>query len=168
MSLLNHMKHSFTYYEKTNDAVHKALQGIGGLLIFLFLAGVFTDVTVRIFGYSIDWMQEITTFIFIWACFLGVPAVFRKGHLYTIDLIPKSIPPRIQWVLRGVVLILTACFIWYFLYYGIQLSLMGIHRTSQPSNVRIVYAFAAIPVSGFLFLLFYIETLIHWCTSKPS
>jgi len=139
---------------------------IGGFLILLFLSGVFIDVATRILGFTIAWMQEITTFIFVWAVFLGAAVVYRQGILYTITILPKAFPAGILRFIRVIVIGINFFALYILLVYGFELSIMGIGRTSQPSGVRIVYAFASIPLSAAFMALFSIEITLNLFSSQ--
>jgi TRAP-type C4-dicarboxylate transport system permease small subunit len=147
--------------QRFNEKAESFIVALGGLLILLFLAGVVFDVASRIYGYSISWMQEITTFIFVWTVFLGASVIYKKGALYTIDILPKRTPPVVLRMLEILAVIVNAFCVFILLYYGYELAVMGIGRVSQPSGIRIVYAFASIPVSAAFMTLFTLEIVVR-------
>jgi TRAP-type C4-dicarboxylate transport system permease small subunit len=148
--------------QRFNEKAESAIIALGGFLILLFLAGVVLDVASRIYGYSISWMQEITTFIFVWTVFLGSSVIYKKGALYTINILPKRTPKVILRILEILVIVANAFCISILLYYGYELSAMGIGRVSQPSGIRIVYAFASIPVAAAFMTLFTLEIVMRF------
>jgi TRAP-type C4-dicarboxylate transport system permease small subunit len=92
--------------------------------------------------------------VFVWAVFLGATVIFRQGIMYTIDILPESLPAGINRTLRLLVVLIDAFFIFVVFRFGVDLAVMGVGRISQPSGIRIVYAFASIPISAAFMVLF--------------
>jgi len=144
-----------------NQKAESFIIAMGGFLILLFLSGVFLDVASRVLGFTISWMQEITTFIFVWAVFLGASIIFKQGALYTIDIFPKTLPVGILKLVSVTIICIEAICIFMVLKYGLEIAVMGIGRVSQPSGIRIVYAFASIPISAAFMVLFLAEIVLN-------
>lgn len=151
--MVNRVKHASIQLENL-------LLLIGAFLIIGFFSGVVLDVGSRIAGKPIDWLQEASTVVFVWTCLLGAPVVYRRNALYRIDLLPARGGGRIPILLNGITLVFEGLFIWVLLRYGASLALLGMDRVSQPSGMPMILGFAALPVAGLAFSLFYAEKLL--------
>lgn len=69
------------------------------LIAFLLAAMTvltFVQVITRyVFNYSFTWALELTTILFAWLIFLGIPYGVRVGSHIGLDALVKALPPRI-------------------------------------------------------------------------
>lgn len=65
------------------------------ILLALMTVITFSQVIARyVFNYSYTWALELTTFLFAWLIFLGIPYGVRVGAHIGIDALVKSLGPK--------------------------------------------------------------------------
>lgn len=143
------------------DALEIALMMLCGLLLFGFCSTVVFDIVTRTIGHPWLWLQEVTSTFFIYAIFVGAAVATRRNdHLY-LTALSEALhgTPRllVEILIRIVVLGVAACLI----YFGYINFLRGFYSFRMPSLTPIASLYAAIPLSGFLIVLFTVEQLVN-------
>ncbi len=104
--------------DKNLDRVDKV-----AMVILFSLATIlaFTNVVLRyIFGFSIVWAGELTTYLFIWATMFGASYGFKIGMHISFDALVRVLPPKIGKFVTIFSLLIT-------LFYLIMLTIWGIN-----------------------------------------
>jgi len=135
--------------------------GIGILAITVIL---FLNVVLRyVFNDSIEWAEEVTRYGIIWITFIGASVCIYKGAHLGIDTLILALEKRGIKALTFIVRILTIVFSIVFLILSTQIT-MKIYGTGQLSAVMrlpMYLVYAALPVSGFLMTLRFIQEFIE-------
>ncbi|PSL06120.1 TRAP-type C4-dicarboxylate transport system permease small subunit [Haloactinopolyspora alba] len=141
------------------DRVHAVLLAA----IAVLLAVLTVVVAYQVFGRYLPlipralWTEEIARLCLEWTVFLGAAAAVRRGDHFVIDLIPARLD---AWLARPVQLVAMALVLVMSLVItvgGFRFALDGVDQISTTSGIRLVWAYAAIPVSGVLMVVFAIE-----------
>lgn len=103
------------------------------------------------------WTEEISRLCLEWMVFLGAALAVRRGEHFVIDVIPQKVEQRIRKPLQLLVLVLVGVASAAILYGGIGLAQTGVDRVSTTSGIRLVWAFASLPVAGACMLFFVAE-----------
>jgi TRAP-type C4-dicarboxylate transport system permease small subunit len=108
------------------------------------------------FHLGFSWPEEVSRFLFIWACSLAaIIAVKRKSH-YVVDFAVKAIfsskMTRIFEIYAylisiGILLIVT--------YKGVFLTQIVGSQTSPGLRISMAYVYVAIPISAFLMIIYF-------------
>jgi C4-dicarboxylate transporter DctQ subunit len=78
-------------------------EGLIGFLLAAMTLVAFGQVVARyIFNYSFTWALELTTTLFAWMIFLGIPYGVRVGSHIGVDALVKSLGPRAARVAGGI------------------------------------------------------------------
>ncbi len=146
------------------DRLEAALVSLVALLIGAILVSVTGQVVSRIIGVAfLLWLDEVIRISVLWVTFLGSAVAIRRKSHFVIDLLVELLPAvgrRIAWFgIQGAVLIGVVLLVWT----GWQLSEIALGRAYPISHIRQTWGFAAVPVGGFLMLLFLIES---WLTHR--
>jgi TRAP-type transport system small permease protein len=104
------------------------------------------------------WSDELATFSFVWFALLGAAIGVRERAHIGVDVLVRSLPPRVQRTLGFGGLAMIQLFLVCLLVYGIQLMLRIGDQRSSGMQIHIFWVYLALPVSGGLMLL---HTLPH-------
>ena len=75
--------------------VERLEEGALALLLAAMTLVTFVQVVARyVFDYSFTWALELTTILFAWMIFIGIPYGVRVGVHIGVDVLVKSVGPR--------------------------------------------------------------------------
>ena len=135
-----------------------------GLAVLLLIAMVVTTGAQVASRYLLDiplvWTEETGRHLMIWMVFLAAAVIYRRGQHISIDLLGQSLPPRGQAILALAVTIILGIFFYLMVHYGWELTNRTMVQRSSALRYPMGYAYAALPVSGALMLLFAVENVI--------
>jgi TRAP-type transport system small permease protein len=140
---------------------YDALGHVGGLILAIMTAAVFTQVVGRYLGWTlIDGLEEVPRYLFIWLVMIGAASAMHRGEHTVLDYFVNLLGPRG----RAVIHILTgAAGIALFLVL-IKLSLILVPNAQLQSSpgleLPLGYVFAAIPAGAVLIILPMVRKLI--------
>ena len=142
--------------EKTSAfaLIYDALGHVGGIILAVMTGAVFLQVILRFLGWaSIDGLEEVPRFLFVWLVFIGAAAAMHRGQHTVLDYFVNQLAPRS----RALILILTngACIALFLTL--IQLSLILVPnaqlQTSAGLGLPLGWVYAAVPVGSALIIL---------------
>ena len=88
-------------YSRVLDAVDRLARWVIVAASALMICVVTLQVVLRYgFNSSIDWSEEISRLLFVWAMFLAIPLGIREGAHVGIELLVAHIPSRTREVLK--------------------------------------------------------------------
>lgn len=126
---------------------------------FVFL--IFIQVIFRyVFNTGILWAQEFSTVLFVWVVFLSAAYSVKIGNHFVLNIINyKSISRKFDKAIDILVnLVLLFCIV-VLIYYGYKYTLMGVRGVSPSIGIKMSWLYSAIPVSGVLMLIYWIESI---------
>jgi TRAP-type transport system small permease protein len=133
------------------------------ITLVLLCAMVFTTGAQVASRYVLDlpliWTEETGRHLMIWMVFLASTVIYRRGQHIAIDLFGARLGHRGRAVIGIVIALLLAFFFFLMVRYGWELTTRTMNQRSSALRYPMGYAYAALPVSGALLLLYAIENL---------
>jgi len=131
-------------------------------MIILYISFVFLIFIQVIFRYvfhtSILWAQEFSTVLFVWVVFLSAAYSLKIGNHFILNIINyKKISKRVDKIVNIIVSIVLLFCILVLIYYGYNYTLMGFRGVSPSIGIKMSWSYSAIPVSGLLMLLYWLN-----------
>lgn len=126
----------------------------------LFVIIIFAIVARYGFGQAISWSEEIPRYLLIWVSFLaGAVCVLRREHV-GFDVLFNALPKRSRRVLGVFLNVLVFLFGWVVFLYGIEFVRDFGSDMMETILFTNYWYYPAMPVSGFLIMLFSVKTLL--------
>lgn len=148
------------------DRVHAFLLAA----IAVLLAVLTVVVSYQVFGRYVPvisralWTEEVARLCLEWTVFLGAAAAVRRGDHFVIDMIPARLDARIARPVQLIALALVVLMSVIITIGGVGLARSGVDQISTTSGIPLVWAYAAIPVSGVLMVVFAVELAVKALT----
>ena len=138
--------------------VELAYVGLNRALIGLMMAAmfvlVFTNVVTRYgFGFSINWAEEVASFLMIWVTFLGAGLALREGRHVAIDVLQDRLPERARRVLRVALALVIVVFLALLTWFGVQFVIFGWRSVTFVTQVPRGIPYLAVPIGCAMFAL---------------
>lgn len=99
---------------------------------------------------GIYWAEEITRYVSIWVVFLAGGLGVRYGIHLNLDLLFAAVPRSVGRLLLLFAFALMLIFEFVLVYYGIKMTIMNHAQQSTSLRFPMSYAYAAVPVGGFI------------------
>ena len=126
----------------------------GAALLIVILSVCYGVISRYVLHRPATWSNELATITFTWVVFLGASAAFKRKMHIGIDLLVKSVSPKLRKGLELLANLVVLLFIAYMTVMGVIFSL---HAYKQPTSVLRIpntYVYMAVPV-GFALMLCY-------------
>lgn len=145
------------------DIIHLGLKLLLGTLVGGLIVPVSMQVLSRYTGLipRYIWTEEIARFCFIWMVMVGAMCAVRDGTHFDLDLMPRSINPKVEAAKRIFVHVMIMVVAGIFIWYGWGLIEFGWFQTSEIFSLPMNWIFAAWPLSGAIIALFLIEKIVN-------
>jgi TRAP-type C4-dicarboxylate transport system permease small subunit len=145
---------------KLDDIVSMLLMAF---IILLACANVFMRYVV---GSPWGWVEEVTIFTFVWLTMIGAASVIKaEGHC-SIDVLARKLSPKARRVLDTFVDLCVIITLLLMIYYGLELTLSAGGKITPMLGIPYTYIDAAIPVSGLIMLVYYVQIAWNNITGK--
>ena len=155
-------------YCKIVGAVDIALQKLLIALMALLLLDVTWQVLTRfLLENPSSFTEELARFLLIWIGLLGSAHAYRHKMHLGVDIVVKSLPPKVSAALAKIVQLITIAFAASVLVYGgTKLLMLAVHleQKSPAMQINMGIVYLALPISGVLLVLYAIE---HMLTTGP-
>lgn len=143
---------------KANDAIY-ATTRIMAILMFigmvvLCMVQVFCRYVLKV---SLSFTEELARFLFIWVTFLGTAMACRKNQHVRMELFLDSIPVKVARILKVFGTIASVLVYLIMIGSGVVVISKTMSQTSAALNLPMGVVYAAVPVCGFLMLVFMME-----------
>jgi TRAP-type transport system small permease protein len=133
--------------------LYNGLGHLGGAILALMTLAVFVQVVLRYVGRTIDGLDEVPRYLFVWLVMIGAAAAMHRGEHTMLEYFRDRLSPRgralVGVVTHGIGMLLFASLI--------KSSLVLIPnaqlQTSAGLNLPLGYVYAAVPVGSALILL---------------
>lgn len=141
-----------------NELLDRYLKIALAILFSGLIGAVFLQVIARnILLVPITWTLDLAQLIFSWCIFLGAALAYRYGGHYLVNLWKEN--NRFEFVPRIVTFFASCAVIYILVRHGIEMSLIGLNRTTLSLNISEFWFYLPIPLCGFLMGLFLFEKL---------
>ena len=120
------------------------------------IAGVVAAGVIWRYGLNdaLSWYEEIAKYAMLWLTFAGAPVALVHGAHVAVEILPSRLPRRLRHVLLATVMVVTAIFAGFLVYYGARFAWNGRMQVSPTvGEIPMVWIFAAMPLGGALLLL---------------
>ena len=143
--------------EKLFVNINKVLIGI---MMFLMFSFVFTNVITRyLFGFSINWSEELSRFLMIAICFIGSGLAMREKRHVAIELFVEFIPSdsvkRIIRIINGLIIL---AFMGLLAYLGMEYAGTQMAQKTTILRWNMGYIYWMIPIGAVVFILHLVTT----------
>ena len=122
---------------------------MAALAVILFVAVI----TRYLFNFPLAWSEEVSRYAFVWLSFLGAELCLRVNIHAAVDLLVKTLPPRVQCVVWRVGQTLVAIFLIALLISGIHIARVAHNQSSPALGIPMSFVYSAVPVGAALMLL---------------
>jgi len=148
-------------YVRTMDKVYWFCIGIGVLSVIAMTGLIGTGVFLRyVFNHGAQFAEPCAIFFSIQLTFYGAAACLRAGGHLRLEIVLKALPDRWALIADKAIHLLLAGFAAYMMIWGISLSRTTWFQSyPEFQYVKVGLVYTAIPVAGFITLLFVIESL---------
>jgi len=160
---------------KIRDALYRSLEVVVMVLMAVLAVDVVWQVVTRMAS-SIPrdiiavnpsrWTDELAVLLMIWVALLGASVGFvKKSHL-GVDYFVGKLPEKMRSVTEIIVFVLIGVFAaTCMIYGGILFVSDNVKQLSPALNIPMSSVYAAVPISGFFFLLVSIESIYERVSS---
>ncbi|MBL8352220.1 MAG: TRAP transporter small permease [Burkholderiaceae bacterium] len=125
-------------------------------LLALFVLLLFAQVLARqLFGYSIAWSEELSTYMFVWFAYLGAVVAAKMSAHNRVTFHFQYMPPWLAKVLRTLADLLWVAFNVYFVWlsYDFVFNRMNLFWKSQTLGVPMKWFYLILPIAFSLMTL---------------
>jgi TRAP-type C4-dicarboxylate transport system permease small subunit len=133
--------------------LYNGLGHLGGAILALMTLAVFVQVVLRYLGGTIDGLDEVPRYLFVWLVMIGAAAAMHRGEHTMLEYFRDRLSPRGRALAgvftHGVGMVLFASLIKSSLVLVPNAQL----QTSAGLNLPLGYVYAAVPVGSALILL---------------
>lgn len=134
---------------------------VGVFFLSLFFFVIVLQMFVRYIGVSLIWTEEVATYSFIWAVFMGASVmIHRRGH-FRFSLLYEKLSGKSKIFLEVFIDFILVIFSIAVFYYGIIATLnFWNYNWYSLTDFKMGYMFISIPTMGFTMLIYGLDHLI--------
>lgn len=127
---------------------------MGVFLTVVMVTAVFLQVIFRyVVNNPLNWSEELSRYVFIWACMLGASIGMKKKAHYGLDAIFELISKKNQKIVEIFLYTLISIFLIVLIYFGINLGKEIYLQTAPGLEISMSIPYSAIPTGALLMLL---------------
>lgn len=140
------------------------------VVLMMLMAGlVFANVITRyVFGFSLNWSEEIARYAMVWVTYLGAGLAMREGQHVAIEFLQSLLPRAWQPYARSIVWLVILAFLVVFTIAGFQFSTFAWRQRSPVMGWRMGAVYLTIPIGTLLFALHLIIGVRDFITKDVS
>jgi len=147
----------------------KANQSVIAASLFIMYFLVFINVITRyIFGFSLNWTDELARFLMIWTVFLGAGLAMREGRHVAIDLLQSFLPKSIRKYFRIIIGVIILGFLGLLVILGYQYALRTMGILSPVLRWPMGAVYMAIPFGLLVFILHFVTIFSDYIESSTE
>lgn len=136
--------------------------GIAFLSIYIFCTG-YQVVARCIPGMTSEFTEEIANYSFIWSAFTGAAIMLRENKHFSFNSIAQKFKGKLRYANDMLVMLILLAFSVMMTVHGLQLTMKFWNWTFQSLKfLKVGYAWACLPVSGFCCTLYSIEWILKY------
>ncbi len=148
-------------FEAISDFLNKLTEKAVMFLMAAISVIIFIQVVSRyVFNNSLTWSEEVGRYVLIWITFLGASIGVKKYSHIGIDFLYEKLTLKNKTILDLIIVLLGLLLSFIMLYYGWQLAYMARFQKSSALLIPMTIPYAALPVSGLLIFIHYLNELI--------
>ncbi|MFS8085577.1 MAG: TRAP transporter small permease [Acidobacteriota bacterium] len=142
------------------DTVDHAVKWLVGIAFLAIFALSVVQIILRyLIGETWLWAPDLMRLVFVWAVFLGATALYRSDEHLSVDFFIQRLAPRSRRVLWLATEAASAAFFLLLVVKGWEIADKRMRVPFDTWDLPSGYAYAAVPVCGFLMLLIALERI---------
>lgn len=135
--------------------LEKIQMTIGFIALFIFFIAILIQIVTRYLGWSVLWTEEVSTYSFIWAIFMGASVMVNHKEHFTFDALQHKLSyinrNRLNIFIDGLLIIFNL----YILYFGINiLNHFWSYRWETVPFMKMGYVWLVIPVMALSMVIY--------------
>lgn len=148
-------------FSRFNNYLDKVVTWVGIVLFAVMVAAAGAQIVARyVLHASLDWSEELVRYMFVWSVLLGSSmCVKRRGHV-GVELVVRMLPERLYGWAMIFADILSGIFFAILVVYGLEITGITAEQYSPALEIPMSFAYASIPVSGFVMILYTLENIL--------
>ncbi|MGI6031344.1 MAG: TRAP transporter small permease [Eubacteriales bacterium] len=137
---------------------------------FLVLVGItILGVVMRyVVGQPFQWLEEVSTSLFVWMALMGAACAVRTGGHVSIDMVVDFFPPKARKVADIFVFVIFMIVLGCMIYYGTLISIDYSGKVTALLKVPYRYINMAVPVGAALMMISEVVIFIQKMTGKVA
>ena len=121
------------------------------LTSMVLITGV--QIICRLWFTALDWSEEITRYLLVWATFIGAGCVYKRAGHINVTIVHLFVSPHIKKMMEFVTHLLCGAFFCLAAYHGYAYMNMQSYQLSAAMRIPMYWMYLAIPVGcGIMFL----------------
>ena len=108
----------------------------------------------------LGWTEELARFTFIWAIFFGATVTARTGKHIRVNLLNDLLNDKVRMFIEIIINIFIITFLGFLIPSSLKYALFAIKFKAVASEIPMFYIYLALPVNGFLMIIYYSIHLI--------
>lgn len=145
---------------RVNRGVEKCIKPvIGSAILFITVMLCLNVIGRYIFGFSLKWAEELTTYTIIWITFLGAVVCVREGMMISMDAFVSQAKGSMKRFFIIATNLVGVVFSLIIAYLGIEITIQ-VYSSMQVSPAMMIpmyIPYAALPLGSILMALQYLE-----------
>jgi TRAP-type C4-dicarboxylate transport system permease small subunit len=138
-----------------------ALRGAIAFLVIAAALALYQVTTRFVLGQPSTWSEVVTRSAMIWSVFLGVAPAFREGAMIAVEIVQRSLPPRLGRALHLAALLLSLLFFVILFWQGWAMTERVLAQRLAALEISIAWVYAALPVGSAFILLAILGCLLR-------
>ncbi len=137
---------------------------LGGILFFAMLGLIVLQITLRnVFNGGLQWGEEVSRFLYVWVCYIGIAYGVRMNSHITITAVTKLLPMKVRKFLLIAVQVIFLTVLIVLLRGAItnSIKIAALGSKASTMNVTENWMFLAAPVGYSLAILRIVQNLIY-------
>ena len=153
------MKETFLRIERFTSAL--AMAGACLMLAVASALGMFQILTRFVLEQPAEWSEILIRLSLIWMVFLGIPAAFRQGAMVSVDVVYRTVPPRLRRVLDWAIAFASLALIAVILWWGWDYAVRGkVQSMAGLESISMFWGYLALPVGALFCVLGIVGNLL--------
>ena len=153
------MRQTFLRIERFTSGL--AMAGACLMLVVASTLGMFQIITRFVLEQPAEWSEILIRLALIWMVFLGIPLAFRQGAMVSVDVVYRTVPPRLRrvldWVVAGASLVLVGVILWW----GWDYAVRGrVQSMAGLESISMFWGYLALPVGALFCILGIVGNLL--------
>lgn len=150
-------------FSRMLDVIYRGYQFLAWVLMGLLVVPVTVQILSRYTGLipRYIWTEEAARFCFIWIIMVGATIAVRDATHFEVDVLPTPANPKIEALMRLMVIGFMLVFTGVFVLYGWQYAAFGWIQTSELTGINMIFINGVYFVVGLTWTLFLAERA--WC-----
>jgi TRAP-type C4-dicarboxylate transport system permease small subunit len=149
--------------DKVFKGLRSVLYGFSVAAMSLMLVIIFSQVVTRyLFGWTPEWSEELSRFLFVWVVFLGSALIMgESGHL-AVQFVPNHFKgTAVGNVLEIIINLSGYVFILILLFQGTRMTRVMTFQMAPGLDISMSWVYVVIPLSSVLMLLYLVKDTVR-------